>query len=130
MVEQVPVRQGIYAEAAGGGVLLGNKCISCGQIFFPKSQFCLNCFQENMEPVNLHREGILYSYAISHMPSTHFDAPYAAGYVDLPDGVRVFAQLEVVEGKPFRIGMRVEVVIGKLWQEGDKDVVGYRFRPI
>ena len=130
MAEKVPVREGTFIETSNGGALLANKCKSCGQIFFPKAQFCLSCFQEDVEEIILNRRGKLYSYVIAHMPSTHFEPPYAAGYVDLPEGVRIFAPLKMVEGRPFKVGMEMEVVIEKLWQEGDKEVIGYRFRAV
>jgi len=43
MADVVPVREGIFAEDAEGAKLLGNKCKSCGQLFFPKAKFCLTC---------------------------------------------------------------------------------------
>ena len=130
MAEKVPVKEGTFIETSNGGALLGNKCKFCGQIFFPKAQFCLNCFQEDVEEIILNRRGRLYSYVIAHMPSSHFEPPYAAGYVDLPEGVRVFAPLRMLADRPFKVGMEMEVVIEKLWQEGDKEVIGYRFRPL
>jgi len=78
----------------------------------------------------LSRRGRLYSYTIAHMPSTHFQPPYAIGFVDLPEGVRVFAPLKMTEAKPFKVGMDMEVVIEKLWQEDDKQVIGYKFKPV
>jgi uncharacterized OB-fold protein len=80
MTVRIPVKEGIFTESVDGGTLLGNKCKSCGQVFFPRAQFCLSCFHETMEEVSLARRGKLYSYVISHMPSTHFEAPYAAGH--------------------------------------------------
>jgi len=64
------------------------------------------------------------------MPSTRFISPYAIGYVDMPEGVRVFAPLKAEEGKPFKIGMEMEVVIDELWQEEDRRIVGYKFKPV
>jgi len=64
------------------------------------------------------------------MPSMHFEPPYAIGYVVLPEGVRIFAPLEIVEGKPFEIDMEMEVVIEKLWQEDDNEIIGYKFKPV
>ncbi len=130
MTNRVPVREGIFVEDAEGGKLLGNKCKSCGQIFFPKAQFCFTCFNKSMEEVVLSRCGKLYSYTIGHMPSTHFQPPYAVGFVDLPEGVRVFAPLKMTENKPFKVGMDMEVVIEELWRENDKQVIGYKFKPV
>lgn len=130
MANRVPVREGIFVEDAEGGKLLGNKCKSCGQLFFPKVRFCFYCLSQSMEEVMLSRRGKLYSYTIGHMPSTHFQPPYAVGFVDLPEGVRVFAPLKMTEDKAFKVGMDMEVVIEELWQEDDKQVIGYKFKPV
>lgn len=130
MARRIPVKEGAFTEEAEGGVLLANRCKSCGRVFFPKVVFCLSCFHENLEEMRLSRRGKLYSYTIGHMPSTHFMPPYAIGYVDMPEGVRIFAPLKMVADKPFKIGMEMEVVIEKLWQEGDDEVVGYKFKPV
>jgi uncharacterized OB-fold protein len=83
-----------------------------------------------MEEVVLSRLGKLYSFTIGRMASTHFQPPYAVGLVDLPEGVRVFAPLKMTEDKPFKVGMDMEVVIEELWQENDKQVIGYKFKPV
>lgn len=130
MLEKVPVRDGIFAEGPDGISLLANRCKSCGQVFFPKVQSCLNCFHKELEEISLSRRGNLFSYTIVHMPTIHFKPPFAIGYVDLPEGVRVFAPLDIVEDKPFKVGMDMEIAVGTLWQEDDKDIVGYRFSPV
>ncbi|MFH0768411.1 MAG: Zn-ribbon domain-containing OB-fold protein [Chloroflexota bacterium] len=130
MPEVVPVREGVFVEDAEGGKLLGNKCKSCGQLFFPKVQLCYNCFKKDMEEVALSRRGKLYTYTIGHMPASHFQPPYAIGFVDMPEGVRVFAPLKMIENKPFKVGMDMEVVIEELWREDDKQVIGYIFKPV
>jgi uncharacterized OB-fold protein len=130
MPEKVPVREGIFHEGPDGSVLLGNKCGSCGQVFFPKVAFCLTCCHDEMKEIEVGPRGKLYSYTVSHMPSSHFEPPYAVGYVDMPEGVRVFAPFEINEAKPFCIGMEMEAVIKNLWQEGEKEVTGYVFRPV
>jgi uncharacterized OB-fold protein len=130
MREQVSVREGTFTEDVAGGALVGNRCQACGQTFFPRAAFCLSCFGDEVEDVSLGRRGTLYSYTVGYMPSTHFTPPYAVGYVDLPEGLRVFAPLKMVEDRPLRIGMEMAVTIEPLWQEGDREVVGYRFVPV
>jgi len=61
------------------------------------------------------------------MPASGFQPPYAVGFVDLPEGVRVFTPLEMEEGKAFKEGMEMEVRVGTLWEEGDKEVMGFKF---
>ena len=130
MAEKIPIRAGAFVESPEGGKLIAGKCKSCGQIFFPKAVFCLSCFSQDMDELMLDRKGRLYSYTIGHMPSLHFKPPYAIGYVDMPEGVRIFAPLKMLEDKPLRVGMDMELVIEKLWEEGDKEIIGYKFRPI
>jgi uncharacterized OB-fold protein len=130
MPNRIPVKEGTFLENAEGGVLLANKCKSCGQVFFPKAVFCLTCLNEEMEEVKLSRQGKLFTYTIVRMPSMHFEPPYAIGYITMPEGIRIFAPLIMNEDKAFSIGMDMEVVIEKLWQENDNEVIGYRFKPV
>ncbi len=130
MTNMVPFWEGTFEEDTKGGRLLGNKCKSCGKIYFPKAQFCFNCFDESMEEVALSRRGKLYSYTIGRMASTHFQPPYAVGLIDLPEEVRVFAPLKMTKDETYRIGMEMEVVIEELWREEDKKVIGYKFKPV
>jgi uncharacterized protein len=130
MEETVPIREGIFAQTPGGVTLLGNRCTSCRKVLFPKAQPCPNCLHEELEELALSRHGRLCSYTIVHMPTVHFKPPYAVGWVELPEGVRVFAPLDMMEGKPFRVGMDMEVRVDPLWKESDTAVIGYRFMPI
>ena len=36
----------------------------------------------------------------------------------------------MTKDEPYRIGMEMEVVIEELWQEEDKQVIGYKFKPV
>jgi len=130
MPNRVPVKDGTFLESPEGGVLLANKCKSCGQVFFPKAVFCLTCLSEEMEEIQLSRKGKLFTYTIVRMPSMHFEPPYAIGYVTMPEGIRVFAPLIMSDDKLFKIGMDMEVVIEKLWQENENEIIGYRFKPV
>lgn len=130
MSEKVPVKDGIFTDGPDGASLLASRCKSCGQVYFPKVQSCLNCLHEELEEVLLSRKGKLFSYTVVHMATAHFDPPFAIGYVDLPEGVRIFAPLDIIEDKPFKVGMYMEMAIGSLWQEDDKEVVGYSFSPV
>ena len=130
MAERIPVKEDVFVEGPEGGELLANKCKSCGQVFFPKAVVCFSCFHDDMAQLALSRRGKLYSYTTGHMPSMHFEPPYTIGYVDMPEGVRIFAPLKLIEDKPFSVGMDMEVVIETLWQEDDKEVIGYKFRPV
>jgi len=125
----VPFREGLFLMEDERAFLLGNKCATCGQIYFPSRPFCFECFGEAMNPIRLGAQGTLYSYTVSYMPSAHFTPPYTAGWIDVVEGIRVFAPIRVKEGQTLDIGMKMELVIDELWQEGERSVVGYLYRP-
>jgi len=127
---KIPVREGTFIEDAKGYTLVANKCNKCGQAFFPKASFCFTCFSEDMQDIELSRIAKLYSFTINRMPTSNFQPPHAVGYLEMPEGVRIFAPLAIVENKPFKIGMDMELYFDKLWQEGENDVIGYKFRPV
>ncbi len=130
MTDKVPIREGIFQEGPDGCKLIVGKCDSCGQVFFPKETSCFACGHDTLVDMELSGKGKLYSYSVVQMPTSKFSPPYAVGYVDFVEGVRVFGQLDMIEEKPFQIGMEMAVYIGKLWQEDDKEVIGYRFSPV
>lgn len=129
MIERVPVRENLFEETDGGR-LHANRCTNCGRVYFPQAPFCFDCLEKEMEELILSRRGRLYSYTIGRMASTHFQPPYAVGLVDLPEGVRVFAPLVMTEDETYRIGMDMELMIDELWQEDDRQIMGYRFKAV
>lgn len=129
MKTRVPFREGLFQGSDEEGSLLGARCRQCGQIIFPGREACLNCLGHDLEPICLSRNGKLYTYTIVHMPSEHFTPPYAVGWIELPEGVRVFSQIRGWQEYPLEIGMDMTLHFEKLWDEEEKEVVGYVFRP-
>jgi uncharacterized OB-fold protein len=52
--------------------------------------------------------------------------PYVLAYVDLPDQVRVMAQVDAPHGA-MRIGMPVRLVLKPVGEDGGVPVIGYAF---
>jgi len=127
-MESAPFVDGLFGVEEGRPFLLGNRCVACGRIFFPARPFCFDCSDERVESVRFGVEGVLYSFTVSRMASAHFTPPYSAGWVDVTEGVRVFAPLEAEEGQALEIGMRMDLAVGELWREGEKSVTGYRYK--
>lgn len=125
----VPFREGLFQGSGEKGSLLGARCRQCGQIIFPRREACLNCLGNDLEPIQLSRKGKLYSYTIVHMPSEHFEPPYAVGWIELPEGVKIFSQIRGWQEHPLEIGMDMTLHFEKLWDEEEKEVIGYVFRP-
>jgi len=130
MENTVPIKEGIFKQGPDGLTLLGCKCGACGKVSFPKLQRCPHCLNEELGELPLSQRGLLYSYTIVHMPTASLKPPYAVGWLETTEGVRVFAPLEMVDGKPFQVGMEMEVRVFPLWMDADKEVIGYRFTPI
>ena len=90
MASTVPFKEGLFEKASGEWTLVGCRCKQCEQVIFPSRALCLNCMGQDMEKVNLSSNGKLYSFTIVHMPSEHFKPPYAIGWIEMPEGIRIF----------------------------------------
>lgn len=129
MTTKVPFREGLFEKVSGQWTLVGCQCKQCGQIIFPNRAACLNCLSQDLERLHLSRNGKLYSFTIVHMPSEHFEPPYAVGWIELPEGMRIFSQIRRWQEHPLEIGMDMELAVEKLWDEEEKEIIGYTFRP-
>ena len=127
--------------SSGEPYLIGSRCTSCGRVFFPRRTICCDCLLEGtMEEMPLSRRGKVYFGVIAHTAPLGFEAPYVVGYIDLPEGVRLFSQL--VDGELYkdlvlpgteilRPGTEVELVIEKIREDDTgSDVIGYKFKPV
>ncbi len=126
---KIPIREGLFTGGVDGD-LLGLRCKACNHILPPLTKVCLYCYSEDLERVPLSRSGKLHSYTTVYQPHRHFNVPFAIGFIDLPEGIRIFSPLKVKEGRPFRVGMDVELVIEKLWDEEGQEIMGPLFEPV
>jgi len=129
MTDGIPFKEGLFEEVSGKWSLVGCRCKQCEKIIYPCREVCLNCLSEAMERFYLSRDGKLYSFTIVHMPSEHFKPPYAIGWIELPEGIRIFSPIRNWQEHPLKIGMDMELDIENLWEEGEKKVIGYVFKP-
>jgi benzoylsuccinyl-CoA thiolase BbsA subunit len=112
--------------------LKGYRCKGCGKIWFPKFTPCPNpdCWSEDMEVIPLSRKGKIYSATDVYIgqPSMREYMPLIMGYVDLPEGIRIFAQLEGEIGS-FRCGDEVELVTGPVRDnKRGEPIISYKFK--
>jgi uncharacterized OB-fold protein len=85
-----------------------------------------------MKAYPLSTKGKIYSFTIVERESIApkgFEVPYAYGYVDLPDGVRVISKIIGWTPETLKIDAPVELVAESLREDppGQK-VMGFRFR--
>jgi hypothetical protein len=83
-----------------------------------------------MEKIKLSNRGKLYSYSIVQVAPKRFLPPYAIGYVDFSEGVRVLGQLTITDPEKLKLDMEVQSELGKIAiDEQDNEVISYKFRP-
>ncbi len=137
MSEKFPykvVNKDFFAMGRDGPMVVGSKCRKCGRVYFPKKRVCPDCWlRDEMEVVPLSKRGKLSLFTIATQSMLAIKTPYACGYVDLPEGVRLFTLL--TDCKPFdeklELDMEVEMVIGKIMKDdAGNDVYAYMFRPL
>jgi len=136
----IPVKEGLWTTPSSSeerAQLIGSKCLSCGEVYFPKKEkgICTHCQQRNLEEIKLGCEGKISSYTVvMQQPGGGFykgPVPYAYGCVDLPDGVRVETLFTGCDFNELEVGMDVELVIEKLYEDEEgNEILTYKFRPV
>jgi len=134
---RVPIEEGFFTipdDPEASPRLLGTRCRSCDEHFFPRRHVCARCLSRDVEDVLLGPRGTLHTWTYVYFPlfgSKQADrGGYGVGQVDLPEGPRVQA---VLRGGPdeFWVGMEMELELETLRQDRDgRDVLIFRFRPL
>jgi uncharacterized OB-fold protein len=122
---------GAVAREPGGAIrLVGSECRDCHARVFPPTAVCPGCMSENMAALTLSPRGTLYSWSVVHAAPRGWRLPFVAGYVDLPEGVRVFAHI-VGDAGALRFDMPVEVTTAVLGEdEQGRALEGFAFAPV
>lgn len=124
-----PIIDGVF-EVRDNKVVEGltaAKC-KCGKISFPRKIICPYCKNQNVEEIKLSGKGKIYSFAISRISLEKIKAPYAIGYVDMEEGVRVFGQFKDWNEENLKIGREVEVLFEKFGETQEEEVWTYKFK--
>jgi len=136
---RVPIKAGYFTvpdNPAEPPKLLGAKCNTCGEHYFPRRAICARaeCLSDDTHDVELGPRGTLYSYTFVHFPLfgsmniEHMDG-YGVGQIDLPEGPRVQLPLAGKQGD-FHIGQTLQAELDTLREDGGHDLVIVRFRPL
>jgi len=89
--------------------LRASRCPRCGDVRVPSREWCPND-STRCTPAGLTGAGTIYEAVNVAIPPQGFDAPFWAGYVDLDEGPRFFAQITCADGEPPpRHGQRVQM---------------------
>lgn len=136
--KQIPVRGGLWVDrgTGEGPRLIGSRCLECGELLFPRKDngMCSYCQSDTLEDVEFSTRGTVYSCTVvTQRPPEYYKAevPYAIGFVELPEGIRIETMFTGCDVDDVHVGMDVELVIEKLHEdETGNEVVAYKFRPV
>ncbi|MDD5171147.1 MAG: OB-fold domain-containing protein [Syntrophales bacterium] len=129
MSKQVIFYPSVLDEKDGRLIQMGNKCRDCGKTFYPAVERCPFCSSEEVDKVPLSTVGTLFSFSVTRVPVASYKPPIIGGYIDLPEGARVFGQIRA-DLEDVKTGMKVKVDTGVLWTEKDgTEVLGYYYVP-
>ena len=86
-------------------VLVGSRCGGCANVAFPAAARCLRCGSEEIVQIDLARNGTVWAHTVQrfapksppYVPPVGGFVPFAVGYVELADGVRVEAILDCAD---------------------------------
>lgn len=122
--------------------LLGNRCTTCGTVFFPKAGFfCRHpaCSGEQFEEVRLSRRGTIWSFTdAQYQPPPPYVVrgeefrPFAIAAVELAEEQLVVLG-QVVDGytvADLEVGMPVELVVEELYSDDESEHVVWKWRPV
>ena len=127
LVEQ-PIWTGLMGGDDMGAYLVGGTCSSCGFTTLGRRDICPECWTHgSMEEVPIGRQGTLYTFTVIHQLPQGYDQPFAVGYVDLDDGIRVFAHIDNTP-ESLIIGARLDLTSAPLrHDDGGSALTGPRY---
>ena len=111
----------------GDARLIGIVCGDCEAKVFPPVPVCPECMSENVSETELSDQGSLYTWSVVHVAPKNWTVPYTAGYVDLPEGVRVFAHIVDADPDTLEMDMPVRLTTAVLGEDQTGPVESYAF---
>ena len=135
---RVPIDAGLFAGSLESPRLRGSRCGACGETTFPAQRGCPSCTAQGCDEVELSPRGTLYTWTIQRFPppvpyagDTENFVPYAVGYIELPEGVRVESRLTESDASRLAIGMQMELAIEPFAVDDEgREVVTFAFAPV
>ncbi len=132
MSNKKPLEEGYFViRDDGSPALLGSYSKAADEYFFPVRKQC-PITEEPVETVELPVEGELYSWTYIYMPimgATQMGAAgHGVGQIDLPNGVRVQANITGEKGD-WEIGMKMKLDLQPIIKKGDTEMCTFCFSP-
>jgi uncharacterized protein len=128
MTDRRPFREGLLT--LDPLALVGSQCRNCGTTSYPSRDVCPGCRKAgDAESVTLSRRGTVHTFTVVRQAPPGVEVPYVLAYVDLPEQVRVMAQIVADPVDAVEIGMQVDLVERPMGEQDGTQLVGYQFVP-
>ena len=118
--------------------LLGKKCTSCSELYFPPREICIKCGSYEMENFTFPGKGTIATFTIIRTQQSEEElnenpcrkTPYVLSIIKLEEEPMLTAEIVDCDVEEVSIGKKVEVVFRKILEKGEKGVIqyGYKFR--
>ncbi len=117
--------------------IIAGKCTNCSIIVYPQRLVCKCCGGKNFDLMPLSGLGELYTYSVLHGGGAPSEFDYEqkmtgdvlCGIVDLFEGPRVMARLADIDSSQLKIGLKLEAVIRRLYDQEGILRYGVKFVP-
>ncbi len=107
--------------------LIGTKCSTCNEVFFPPRPLCPNCRSKGKtEPFQLKGNGTVISWTIIRVAPGGFEdqVPYAVAMIELDEGTKIAGQIvNTIDG--IEIGAKVKAVFRRMYTDGSAGLIHY-----
>ena len=118
--------------------LVGMKCKICGTVNLPVRRSCIGCGKEaGYQSFKLKGKGTVYSYTVisaggappEFSEQEKLGGSFAVAVIQLEEGPRIVGQMTDCRPNEVRIGMEVEAVFRRIYEDDDIIRYGLKFRP-
>jgi hypothetical protein len=114
-----------FWEGCAVGELRLQACLACGRYRYPVSDTCRNCLSSESAWRAVSGDGEILSWVVfrrSYHPAWADRTPYNVVLVQLPEGPRMFGNVEPLGTTDLSVGAPVRVVFTPATSSGEPDV--------
>lgn len=88
-----PLTYNEFKQGLAEGMLLGLRCIECGEGIVPPSAVCTTCGSARLERESFAKAGSIRTFTVIRVGPAGFDVPYLVALVELDEGPWVLGNL-------------------------------------
>ena len=111
--------------------LIGSKCQTCGEEYFPPVYKCRACGSEALKDKEMPKTGKVVTHTKVHEPLPGFEAqaPFHLAIIQLENGARVLAQVVDSADELVKTGAKVRATVRRVRVDGESGQIlyGYKF---